>query len=133
VLLPDSSLLRRRDHVEVIFSAIEAKAKGESRADIAKRLGRHVDTVRGWLRAFTDNAEANRALFTRWAHALDPLVGPIEPARSPYKNALSAIGVAVRAAVLRFGPRPEWALISAISAGALLCNTNVPYRGVVIA
>ena len=58
VLLPDSSLIRRRDHVEVIVSAIEARAAGESRASIAERLGRHEDTVRGWLRAFARNAEA---------------------------------------------------------------------------
>jgi hypothetical protein len=133
VLLPDSSLLRRRDHVEVIVAAIESKARGASRADIAQRLGRHVDTVRGWLRGFARNAEANRARFTRWAHALDPLLEAIEPAGGPLKDALSAIGVAVRAAVLRFGPRPEWALISTLSAGALLCNTTVLYRGSVIA
>jgi hypothetical protein len=91
-----------------------------------------VDTVRGWLRAFARNAELIRTRFTRSAHSLDPLLGPIEPAASPIREALSAIGVAVRAAVLRFGPRPEWALISALSAGTLLCNTNVPYRRVVI-
>lgn len=45
-------LVRRRDHVGVIVSAIEAKAGGESLARIASRLGHHVDTVRGWLRAF---------------------------------------------------------------------------------
>ena len=99
-------LVRRRDHVEVIVSAIEAKAGGESRARIASRLGRHVDTVRGWLRAFARNAEAIRSLFTRWALALDPLGAPIEPEQSAFGDALSAIGVAVRASVLRFGQRP---------------------------
>ena len=128
VLLPDSTLVRRRDHVEVILSAIEAKAAGESRADIATRLGRHRDTVRGWVRAFASNAEAIRTCFTRWAHTLDPLVGPSEPAGSPFTDALDAIGVAVRAAVLRFGPRPVWSLVSVISCGALLSNTNLLYR-----
>jgi hypothetical protein len=133
VLLPDSTLIRRRDHVEVIVCAIESKAAGESRAAIAEGLGRHADTVRGWLRAFTRDAEAIRAHFTRWAHALDPLLGPIDPAGSPVKDALSAMGVAVRAAVLRFGPRREWSLVSVLSCGALICNTNVPYRAVVVA
>ena len=128
VLLPDSSLIRRRDHVQVIVSAIEAKAAGESRASIAERLGRHEDTVRGWLRAFARNAEAIRSCFTRWASALDPLCGPIEPEASAFSDALQAIGVAVRAMVLRFGPRTASSLVSAMSRGALLCNTNLLYR-----
>lgn len=130
VLLPDSSLLRRRDHVEVIVSAIQAKAGGESRAAIAGRLGRHGDTVRGWLRAFARNQEAIRACFTRWASVLDPLCGPIVPAGSGASDALAAIGTAVRAAVLRLGPAPASSLVSMLSGGALLCNTNVLYRAV---
>ncbi|MHB1711393.1 MAG: helix-turn-helix domain-containing protein [Acidimicrobiales bacterium] len=133
VLLPDSTLIRRRDHVEVIVSAIEAKAAGESRASIASRLGVNVTTVRGWLRAFVRNAEAIRSLFTRWARVLDPLGGPIEPEATAFQDALSAIGVAVCAAVLRFGPKPPSALVSALSSGALLCNANILYRAAVIA
>lgn len=130
VLLPDSSLIRRRDHVEVIVSAIQAKAGGESRASIARRLGRHKDTVRGWLRAFAANAEAIRASFTRWASVLDPLCGPIAPASNAWSDALEAIGVAVRAAVLRYGPRPASSFVSMLSHGALLCNTSLLYRAV---
>ena len=130
VLLPDSSLIRRRDHVEVIVSAIGAKAAGESRAAIAVRLGCHGDTVRGWLRAFARNAEAIRVSFTRWASVLDPLCGPIRPEDSASSDALSAIGVAVRAAVLRFGPAPASSLVSKLSGGALLCNANLLYRAV---
>ncbi len=130
VLLPDSCLLRRRDHVEVIVSAIQAKADGESRASISGRLGRHEDTVRGWLRAFARNAEAIRAGFTRWALVLDPLCGPIRPASSVLSDALEAIGAAVRAAVLRFGPAPASSLVSKLSGGALLCNTNILCRAV---
>lgn len=133
VLLPDSSLLRRRDHVEVIVSAIQAKAGGQSRATIAGRLGRHEDTVRGWLRAFARNAEAIRRCFTRWASVLDPLGGPIGPASSALSDALEAIGAAVRAAVLRFGPRPASSFVSMLSGGALLCNTNLLYRAVRVA
>lgn len=112
----------------MVVSAIEAKAAGESRASIAERLGRHEDTVRGWLRAFARNAEAIRSCFTRWASVLDPLCGPIGPASSAFSDALEAIGVAVRAAVLRFGPRPASSLVSVLSGGALLCNTNILYR-----
>ncbi len=129
VLLPDSTLVRRRDHVEVIVCAIEAKAAGESRASIARRLGRHEDTVRSWLRAFARNAEAIRSCFTRWALALDPLCGPISPQTSAFCDALSAIGVAVRCAVLRFGPKSAPSLVSVLSLGALLCNTRFLYRG----
>lgn len=128
MLLPDSSLIRRRDHVEVIVSAIEAKAAGESRSSIASRLGRHPDTVRGWLRSFTARLEATRSFFTRWAAVLEPLAAPIKPEHDAFRDALAAIGVAVRAAVLRFGPRPPSALVSQLSGGALLCNANVPYR-----
>ena len=128
VLLADSCLIRRRDHVEVIVAGIEAKAGGESRAAIAVRLGRHSDTVRGWLRAFARNAEAIRSLFTRWVSVLDPLCDPIRPEASAISDALAAIGVAVRAAVLRFGPAPVSSLVSRLSGGALLCNTNIAYR-----
>ena len=130
VLLPDSCLIRRRDHVEVIVSAIQAKAGGESRASIATRLDRHEDTVRGWLRAFARNAEAIRASFTRWAAVLDPLCGPIRPASNASSDALEAIGVAVRAAVLRYGRRPASSFVSMLSGGALLCNTSLLYRAV---
>ena len=125
---PIRALIRRRDHVEVIVAAIEAKAAGESRAAIAVRLGRHGDTVRGWLRAFARNAEAVRACFTRWVSVLDPLCDPIRPEASAISDALAAIGVAVRAAVLRFGPAPVSSLVSRLSGGALLCNTNILYR-----
>ncbi|MHB1846590.1 MAG: hypothetical protein ACYCWW_17355 [Deltaproteobacteria bacterium] len=133
VLLPCSTLIRRRDHVEVIVSAIEAKAAGESLAGIASRLGRIKDTVRGWLRAFARNAEVIRSVFTRWARALDPLGGPIEPEPNAFRDALSAIGVAVRAAVLRADPRPASSLVSVMSFGALLCNADILYRAPLLA
>ena len=106
---------------------------GESLAGIASRLRCHVDTVRSWLRAFARNAEVIRSVFTRWARALDPLGGPIEPEPSAFRDALSAIGVAVRAAVLRADPRPASSLVSVMSFGALLCNTDVLYRAALLA
>ena len=82
VLLPGVALLRRRDEVAVIGSAIEAKVAGEGHRPIARRLGVHADTVRGWLRRFAERAERIRAHFTRWAVALDPELGPVLPAGS---------------------------------------------------
>jgi hypothetical protein len=131
MLLPDSSLIRRRDHVEVIFGAIEASAAGESRASIASRIGRDLGTVRGWLRSFTARLEAIRSFFTRLAAALEPSAGPVEPERDALHDALAAIGVAVRAAVLSvdgWRERPTSALVSLLSGGALLCNARFPYR-----
>lgn len=130
VVLVDEALLRRRDGVETIGKAIEAKSAGVGHRRIAKALGRHKDTVRGWLRAFGRSAERVRAHFTRWTAALDPLWGPIEPAGDPFADALTAIGVATRAAVLTFGPRSPWRLASWMTGGALLCNTSYPLPAV---
>jgi len=132
VLLPDSTLLRRRDAVEVIGKALLMRAEGTSIAHIAAELGRLAETVRSWLRAFSAKLEAIREHFTRWACALEPLGEPIEPTGSPFSDALSAIGVASRAAVLRFGPRPQWSFLSLLSGGGLLSNTIFLYRTVPI-
>jgi transposase-like protein len=133
VLLPDSALVRRRDAVEVIGTALLMRAEGVSIARIAAQLGRLVETVRGWLRAFTGKAEAVRSHFTRWARVLDPLGEPIEPAGNAFSDAVSAIGAASRAAVLRFGPRPQWSFLSFLSGGGLLSNTSLLYRAAPIA
>lgn len=127
VLLPDLVLLRRRDEVAVIGQAIEAKVAGEGHRPIAGRLGVPADTVRGWLRRFAANAEMIRPHFTRWAFALDPVLGPVLPAGGVLADALEVIAVAARAWVLRFGPRPVWSLASVLSAGVLLCNTSSPF------
>jgi hypothetical protein len=81
VLVPDVALLRRRDEVAVIGSAIEAKVAGEGHRPIARRFGVHADTVRGWLRRFVERAEQVRAHFTWWAVVLDPELGRVLPAR----------------------------------------------------
>lgn len=130
VLLPDSSLLRRRDHVEVIGSAIARHAEGAGQRRLATSLGVSREKVRGWLRAFAATAEAIRAHFTRWAHALDPELGAIAPTPGPVSDALGAIGVAVRAYVLRFGPAPVWQVAARLSGGILLCNTSLPFPAV---
>ena len=125
VLLAEVCLSRRQDEVEVIGAAIEAHVAGEGHRPIAARLGVPAGTVRGWLRRFEANAEVIRALFTRCAVALNPMLGPIVPAGSVVVDALEAIAVAGRAWVLRFGPCPVWRTCSRLTAGGLLsCNTS---------
>ena len=127
MLLPDDSLLRRRDAVADIGEALGAKAAGSGHRRIARRLGRERGTVRGWLRRFEALAWAIREQFTRWAVALDPMLGPIVPAGSPFADAVEAIGVAAAAAVRRLGPLNAWRFASSATGGRLLCNTSRPY------
>jgi len=123
VLLPDLCLLRRQYEAAVIGAAIEARAAGYcGYRRIAAELGVPVRTVRRWLGRFAGNAEAIRAHFTRWAFVLDPELAPILPAGSLFDDALEAIGVAVRAWVLRFGCRAVWSLVAFLSGGLLLAT-----------
>ncbi len=50
VLLPSALALRRADTVEVIGTALAAKAAGSGHRRIAAQLGRPLSTVRRWLR-----------------------------------------------------------------------------------
>ena len=130
VLLPDRCLLRRQYEVAVVGAALEAKARGCGYRRIACELGVPADTVRAWLRRFSGRAEAIRAHFVRWAFALDPELAPIAPARGAFQDALEAIAVAARAWVLRFGRRPLWSLVAALSGGLLLATRAVPFPAV---
>jgi hypothetical protein len=127
VLLPDESLLRRRDGVADIGDALAAKAGGSGHRLIGARLGVPAATVRGWLRRFAAKAIQLREHFTRWAAALDPMLGAIQPTGSAFGDAVAAIGVAAAAAVRRLGPRPAWSLASVLSGGRLLSNTSCPF------
>lgn len=127
VLLAEDSLVRRRDAVEVIGRALVAKAAGRGHRAIAIELGLPDTTVRGWLRRFAARAEAVRVHFTRWAHALDPELGPITSRGGTFPDAIEAIAAAARAAVARLGPRPPWRFAAAVTAGALLANTGSPF------
>lgn len=126
VLLPEDGLARRRDAVADIGAALTAKASGSGHRPIAAELGVPAATVRGWLRRFAAMAERVRTHFTRWAVALDPMLGPLEPAGSGFADAVAAIGAAA-AAVRRLGPRPAWHVASVLSAGGLLSNTSSPW------
>ncbi len=126
VLLPDDSLDRRRDAIDVIGAALVAKAGGAGHRVIAAALDLPPTTVRGWLRRFGAMAERIRAHFTRWAHAFDPELETINPAGSAFADAVEAVGTATRAAVRRLGTRPPWSVASVLSGGALLANTSCP-------
>lgn len=124
VLIPEDTLLRRRDAVEVIGAALTAKAKGKGHGRIARDLGRAQSTVRGWLRRFASRADELREHFTRWAHALDPGHDRLYAGGSALSDAVDAVGVLGIVAVRRFGPRPPWSLASVVTGGGLLCNTR---------
>ncbi len=124
MLLPEDMLLRRSDDVGVIGAALVAKAGGTGHRRIAADLDRQPSKVRRWLRCFGLAAEAVRAHFTRWAYALDPVLGPVVPTGSAFADAVEAIGVAARTAVHRLGPRPPWSLASVLTGGRLLATRN---------
>lgn len=124
VLVPEDTLLRRRDAGEVVGAALTAKARGDGHRRIAADLGRPPSTVRGWLRRFAAMAGALREHFTRWAHALDPAHDRRSSGGSVLFDAVEAIGVFGVVAVRRFGPRPAWSLASVVTGGGLLCNTS---------
>lgn len=118
------ALGRRVDAVAVIGRAVSAAAGGVGHRQAARRVGRPASTVRGWLRRFAAVAARVATHFSVWAHRLDPNLGPIPPAGSVVADAVAAIGVAARAASLRFGPRPAWSWASVLTGGRLLANTN---------
>lgn len=126
VCLADCWLVRRRDDVETVGRALEAKVAGAGHRRLARVLGRCESTVRRWLRAFRDRAELIRVHFTGWAYALDADLGPIVAAGDVLADALEAIGVAARAWAQRYGPAGGWAVASRLSGGALLSNTSWP-------
>jgi len=127
VLVPEDTLVRRRDAAEVIGAALVAKANGSGHRRIALALGRSVSTVRGWLRRFAAMAVAVREHFTRWAYALDPAHDRRSSGGSDLFDAVEAVGVLGVVAVRRFGPRPPWSLASVVTGGRLLSNTSSPW------
>lgn len=131
VLLAVFCLVRRRDLVEVIGAALEAKQAGLGHRRIAAELELPATTVRGWLRRFAANAEFVCGQFVAIAHLLDRDLGRLEPRGSPFADALDAIGIAAAAAARRFGPSPVWSFASGASAGRLLANTSSPFPSLV--
>jgi autotransporter translocation and assembly factor TamB len=128
VLLPDACLLRRRDSVHSIGAALVAKVAGTATAAIARDLGVPLDTVRHWLRRLRARAEELRAALWARAHGLDPELAAVAPAGSALADVVEVLGIVMRAAARRFGPRPGWAWASVLSGGLLLANTSCTYR-----
>lgn len=127
VLVPEDTLVRRRDAVAVIGTALVAKAGGAGHRRIAAVLGLAPSTVRSWLRRFGLWASRVREHFVRWAHVLDPGRVPATPGGSVFSDAVDAVGVVAAMAVRRFGPRPPWSLASVLTGGGLLSNTSSPW------
>ncbi|MGW0538449.1 helix-turn-helix domain-containing protein [Streptomyces sp. NPDC003032] len=116
-------LVRRVDLAEVIGAALVAKAAGAGVRTIAGRLGRPVETVRGWLRRFAGRLEHVRAYFT-WL-LVDAGVDPVPPAAAgtPFADAVAAVAGAWRAAGSRWpdvGEVSPWRLAAAVTHGRLL-------------
>jgi hypothetical protein len=111
VLLGDDLLCRRSDEVAVIGSALIAHAAGAGHRPIADRLGVPASTVRGWLRRFRSRAGVIAAFFTTWALALAPGSDPPAPTASVFADAVEAVGMATRAAVVRVGVESGGAVV----------------------
>jgi hypothetical protein len=123
VLLSVACLWRRADGAEVIGAALRLKAAGAGHRPIADRLDRPATTVRGWLRAFTQNAATLRAVFATLLLQLDPLHGPIRQAQTVLADAVEVVGTAAAAARRRLGvvgAVSPWQLASAVTNGRLL-------------
>ena len=108
----------------MIGAALVAHAAGDGHRRIAGRLGVPAATVRGWLRRFGARAAVIAVFFTRWALTLAPGSDPPAPLESAVADAVEAVGVATRAAVVRFGPGPVWERAARLCGGGLLANTS---------
>lgn len=123
VLLPVFALLRRADSASVIGAALAAKAAGAGARRVAAVLRRPVETVRGWLRRFTDRVEQARVVFT--ALLVTVGVDPVPPVAmaSVFADAVAAIAGACVAARSRWpgvGEVPLWLFAAAVSGGRVL-------------
>ena len=101
------------------------KAAGAGHRPIAARLDRPASTVRGWLRAFSRNAEPARSILVGLLVEIDPLHGPVHPAGSVFADAVEMVGAVVAAARRRLGmvgAVSPWQLASAVTDGRLLAQ-----------
>lgn len=123
VLLPAGLVLRRADTVEVIGTALAAKARGDGHRTIAARLDRPVSTVRRWLRrARGPHADWMREQGVQHAYRADPdilnrdMVWP-----TTLGDALNLLAGAALTCQQRWdSPLPVWTLIGLFTCGRLL-------------
>lgn len=123
VLLPAALSVRRADAVEVIGTALAAKAAGSGYRTIAALLGRPVSTVRRWLRRVPET-------HARWlcdqavqhAFRLDPdILARPKPWPSTLGWGLNILAGAALAHQQRVEPDlPPWTLIGLFTRGNLL-------------
>ncbi|MCW6007567.1 hypothetical protein K1W54_23905 [Micromonospora sp. CPCC 205371] len=139
MLLPVTVLVRRADEVEVVGSALAARAAGAGAGRIARALGRARSTVRGWLTRFAYRAELVRRLFGQARAGVAPArVLPV-PAGSPRAEAAAATVAAGVAIARRWGwdvlTVSPWRVSCAVTGGRLLSpdraglpiNTSPPW------
>jgi transposase-like protein len=126
VLVPNDTLVRRRDGIAVIGPALLESASGTGHRKIAIRLGLPPETVRGWLRRARSRVEEIRVHFTMWSAALDGSTLLLATG-SALLDAMNAIGHAGRAAVLRQIATDPWHFCSGVTFGLLLSNTSSPW------
>ncbi len=96
VLLADMCLLRRRDSVEVIGSALVEHSGSVGHRPIADRLDLPPSTVRGRLHRFGRSAIELTSLFVQWALTLAPGSDPPAPNGTALGDAVEAVGLATR-------------------------------------
>ena len=122
VLLPASSLPRRRDSAETVGAALLMAAQGSGHRTIAAHLDRPNSTVRNWLRrAKRGAAWLNRTGVTT-AYQYDLGHGPMAVRATPIAEAVDSLSYAAAAMVRRLGllGMPPWSIIVMISRGHLL-------------
>jgi len=127
VLLADVALGRRQDGVEVIGSALVAAAAGVGSRRIAERLGLARSTVRGWLARFRGRASMVVEFFCRWALVLEPGGAVVMPSGDGLVDAVAAVGMATRAAVMVGAAPSPWRAAAVVTRGALLATRVRPW------
>jgi len=109
--------------MEVVGPALLSSAQGDSHRTIATDLGLPADTVRGWIRKLTGQAEWLGTTGTVAAHMFDANLPDLlsTQVQSPLAKAISALGAAAAAARLMFRPiATPWEFLAAIAQGQLL-------------
>ena len=121
VLVWARSYPRRADAVEVVGTALLKATQGQGHRQIAAKLGVPATTVRDWLRRARRNAEPVRTDATAALIALDPNPATINPTGSALGDMLNAVGLAIAAALRRFGSQPApWQLGVVLTRAAIL-------------